>query len=132
MLTPLQPGEPSTVDVLEGETPRYTATLKDETGAVLPAASLSTLTLKLYVTKTDGTDQFIRGSAGAGQNVLNANNVTINASGAIVWLLQVADTTLVEAIPYERHIALWEWTWPTSRAGKHEVWFNVKALNQVP
>lgn len=132
MLTPLQPGEPSTVDVLEGETPRYTATLKDDQGVPLPAASLTTLTMKLYVIKSDGSHQFIRGAAGAGQNVLNANNVTIDANGSIVWAMQVADTSLIEAVPFETHIALWEWTWPTSRAGKHEVFFVVKALNEVP
>lgn len=132
MLTPLQPGEPSTVDVLEGETPRYTATVTDDTGAPLPAASLSTLTMTLYVLKSDGTTSYIRGSGLGGQNVLNANNVTVSTDGSVVWSLQVADTSLVEAVPFEKHIALWEWTWPTARAGKHEVWFNVKALNEVP
>lgn len=132
MLTPLQAGEPSQVDVLEEETPRYTATLKDDTGTALPAASLSTLTLLLYVIKADGTKSYIRGSAGSGQNVLNANNVTVSAQGAVVWSMQVADTTLAEDVPYEKHIALWEWTWPTSRAGRHELWVNVKALNEVP
>lgn len=130
MLTPLQPGEPSTVDVLEGETPRYTATVKDDTGAVLPAASLTTITLTLYVIKTDGTVGYV--NSRNAQNVLNANNVTISAAGILVWQMQVADTTLVEALPFERHIALWEWTWPTSRAGKHELFITVKALGEVP
>ena len=132
MLTPLQPGEPSTGAILEGETPRYTATVKDDTGAVLPAASLSTVTAKLYVVKADGTTQFIRGSSGSGQNVLNANNVTVSANGVVVWSLQVADTSLIEALPFETHIALWEWSWPTSRAGKHELFITVKALGEVP
>ena len=130
MLTPLQPGEPSTVDVLEGETPRYTATLKDDQGVPLPAASLTTLTLTLYVIKADGSVSYV--NSRNAQNVLNANNVTIDANGAIVWAMQVADTTLVEDLPFERHIALWEWTWPTSRAGKHELWVTVKALGEVP
>lgn len=132
MLTPLQPGEPSTVDVLEGETPRYTATIKDDTGTALPATSLTTLTLKLYVIKADGSSSFIRGSAGAGQNILNANNVVVSAQGTVVWQLQVADTTLAESVPFEKHIALFEWTFPTNRAGKHEVWFTVKNLTMVP
>lgn len=132
MLTPLQPNEPSTVDVLEGETPRYTATLVDDTGAILPAATLTTMTLTLYVIRADGTTTYIRGSGLGGQNVLNANNVTITAQGLITWQLQVADTSLVDQIPFEVHRALWEWTWPTNRAGKHEVFFTVKALNEVP
>mgnify|MGYP001563044346 CR=1 FL=1 len=59
MLTPIQAGEPSTVDCLEGETPRYTATLTDDLGVALPAASLTTLTLTLYVIKTDGTVGYV-------------------------------------------------------------------------
>ena len=130
MLTPIQAGEPSTVDCLEGETPRYTATITDDAGNPLPAASLSTLVLTLYVIKADGTVAYV--NSRNAQNVLNANNVTVGTSGEVVWSLQVADTSLIEALPFERHIALWEWTWPTSRAGKHELWITVKALGEVP
>lgn len=132
MLNPLVAGEPSIVDVLEKTTPRYTATVKDDTGAALPAASLLTLTLLLYVEKADGTRAYIRGSALTGQNVLNANNVTVDINGLVTWSLQVADTTLNDsAIPFERHIALWQWTWATSRAGKHELVLVVKNLTEV-
>lgn len=130
MLTPLVSGEPSTADVLEGETPTYSATLTDDTGAVLPAAALSTLTLTLYVITTNGTITYLNGRNQ--QNVLNANNVTVTAAGLVTWSIQVADTTLVEAIAFERHIALWEWGWGTGRAGKHELVLTVKALNEVP
>jgi hypothetical protein len=129
VLTPIQAGEPSTVDCLEGETPRYTATITDDLGAPLPAASLTTLTGTLYVIKSDGSVAYV--NSRNAQNMLNANNCTVSANGEVVWSLQVADTTLVEALPYERHIMLWEWTWPTSRAGKHELWITVKALGEV-
>jgi hypothetical protein len=62
--------------------------------------------------------------------VLNANNVTISTGGLITWLFQVGDTTLVEDIPFERHIALWEWTWPAG-AGKHEAILVVRNLRRV-
>lgn len=128
MLTPLIPGEPSFVECLEKTTPRYTFTVLDDTGAALPAATLSTLTLTLYAILSNGTKSYIRGSANAGQNVLNANNVTVSAGGVGVWSAQVADTTRAEDLDVCVHIALWEWTWPTSRAGKHELRIAVKKL----
>lgn len=128
MLNPLVAGEPSTVDVLEKTTPRYTAVLRDDTGAAIPAASLVTLTLSLYVVKTDGTIGIV--NSRNAQNVLNANNVTVDANGNLVWSVQVADTTLVETLPFERHIALWTWTTATI-TGRHEVVLTVKNLLQV-
>lgn len=130
MLT-LIAGEPSVVEVLEKTTPKYTATVVDDDGNPLPAASLTTLTLYLYVTKADGTYSFIRGAAGVPQNVLNANNVTVDANGLVTWSVQVADTTLVEAVPVEAHVALWTWTWGSTRTGRHELRMNVRNLVQV-
>jgi hypothetical protein len=119
--------DPTTFAIDEKETGRYTATIVGNDGVTpLPGATLSTLTLTLYVIKQDGTDQVIRNH----QNVLNANNVTVDAAGLLAWIIQVADTTLVEAVPFERHIALFEWTWP-SGAGKHEVVLLVRNLRQV-
>jgi hypothetical protein len=49
----------------------------------------------------------------------------------VTWSIQVLDTTLVEAtLPFERHIALWQWTTATA-AGKHESILVVKNLSQV-
>lgn len=119
--------DPQTFPIDEKETGRYTATIVGSDGVTpLPGATLTTLILSLYVIKQDGTDGMIRTS----QNVLNVNNVTVDAAGLLVWLVQVADTTLVEAIPYERHIALFEWTWPTG-SGKHEVVLLVRNLRRV-
>jgi len=130
VLSPLVAGEPSVVDVLEKTTPRYTAILTDDTGAPIPAASLVTLTLFLYVIKADGTTSYIRGAAGAPQNVLNANNVTVDTNGNLIWLIQVADTTLVETLPFERHFALFTWTTATI-TGRHELHLIVKNLQEI-
>lgn len=130
MLNPLIAGEPTTVDVLEQTTPRYTAVITDQLGNPLPAASLTTLTLTLYVIKSDGTIAYV--NSRNNQNVLNANNVTVDSNGNLVWSLVVADTTLVEVLPVERHIALWTWTWSTGAGrGHHEVWFAVTHLGTV-
>lgn len=119
---------PRTFDIDEQETGRYTATIVGNDGVTpLPGPTLTTLVLTLYVIKADGSDSLIRTL----QNVLNANNVTVSAGGLLVWTIQVADTTLVEDIAFERHIALFEWTWPGG-SGKHEVVIVVRNLHRVP
>ena len=119
--------DPLVFPIAEQSTGTYTATLVGNDGVTpLPAATLLTLTLTLYVTKADGTDQLIRNH----QNVLNLNNVTVTAGGLLTWTVQTTDTQLIEALPVERHIALFEWTW-AGGAGKHEVVLAVKNLRQV-
>lgn len=121
--------DPQTFPIDEKTTGQYTATLVGNDGVTpLPGATLTTLVLTLYAIKQDGTDGIV--NARNSQNVLNANNVTINAAGLLTWLIQVGDTTLIEAIPFERHIALFEWTWPTG-AGKREVVLLVRNLRRV-
>lgn len=121
--------DPQSFPINEKATGRYTAQLVDNDGVTpIPGATLSTLTLTLYAIKADGTDGIVNGRNA--QNVLNTNNVTIDGSGTLVWLVQIGDTTLIEAIPFERHIALFQWTWP-SGAGKHEVVLLVRNLHGV-
>jgi len=125
--TPIQPRE---FGLLENVSGVYTGTLTANDGVTpIPSASLVTLTLTLYVIKTDGTIDYV--NSRNAQNVLNANNVTVNAAGLLTWSIQVLDTTLVEALPFERHIALFEWT-TASVAGKHEAILIVQALTEVP
>ena len=114
---PLEP--PLTFEAKEKTTGHYTGVLTDDDGATLPAASLSTLTLSLYVVLTTGSLSYIRNN----QNVLNANNVTVDGSGNIDWHWQTTDTTLVENVPFERHIALFTWTTSVS-TGRHEFVLN--------
>lgn len=123
------PDEPKAFNVNEQTSGQYTATIVGNDGVTpLPGATLSTLVLTLYVVKADGTVTYLRGPA---QNVLNAANVTISAGGLITWNFQVADTTLVEDLPFERHIALFAWTAPGGVAGKHEVTLRVRNLAEV-
>lgn len=107
----------------------YTAQITGNDGVTpLPGAVLTTLTLTLYVTVAAGTDTFVNGRNH--QNVLNQNNVTVDAGGNLVWAVQVADTTLVESPPFEQHVALFEWTWPGG-SGKHQVILLVQNIRQV-
>lgn len=112
--------------VYEATTAIYTAQIVGNDGVTpLPLATLSALTLSLYVIKGDGTIAYVNGRNA--QNVLNANNVTVDANGLISWTVQTADTTLVEALPFERHIAVFQWTWP-SGTGKHQIALIVQNL----
>jgi|SRR5207249_215619 len=131
--------DPAVFDVLEQASAIYRATVEDEDHVALPASSLSTLTLTLYVVKADGTIAYV--NSRNAQNVLNANGVTVynalqtRSDGTtynLLWAIAAADTTLVEALAFERHIALFEWTWPTGKAGKHEVVLRVRGLTEVP
>lgn len=133
---------PKVVDLLEQTSDVYWATMYDDEGEILPGNVLNTLTLTLYVVRSDGTIVYVNNRST--QNVLNLNNVEAfptlqtRADGFrynLKWQIQVADTTLVEVLPFERHIGLFEWTWPKPNggqgSGKHEVILNIKNLGEV-
>lgn len=85
----------------------YSAQLLDQDGVAIPAASLVTLTLTLSVKDTGD----IINSRSA-QNVLNTNNVTVDASGNLVWTVQPADHAVVATgRKVERHRAVFDFTW---------------------
>lgn len=111
---------------------QYTGYIKDETGTVIPLASLTTLTLTLY-NKATGA---IINSRNA-QNVKNANNVTVHAtSGLVTWSAKPADNpiidTTLDAGETEEHVALFEWTYNSGAdGGKHELSIYVRQLTKV-
>lgn len=102
----------------EKETGIYSFTLRDEGGAAVAAASLTSVTLTLYEPES-GTIVNNRSS----QNVLNQNNVTIDSNGQVAWSIQLADVTILDATrPTEVHRALFFFTWQSGAKGKpHEV-----------
>ena len=121
--------EPQTFDIDEQATGRYTAVVVGNDGLTpIPAADLLTLVLTVYVVLADGTESVLRGPQ---QDVLNANNVTVDGSGNLVWTVQAADTTVVEAIPFELHYCLFAWT-AVGVSGKHLVILRVRNLRLVP
>lgn len=112
----------------EGCTARYQTQFKDETGATIHA--LTTLTLTLY---DDSTGTII--NSRNQQNVLDQNNVVFSGN-TLIWTLQPADniivTTGVRTNSYERHIALFEYTYDSgNKSGKHELEFSVRQLKKV-
>lgn len=132
----------TTFSILEQTTGVYRATITDEGGAMLPGSTLSTLKLTLYA-KTSAGNVYI--NSRNEQNVLNANGVVVYdtlqtdvlSDGTTVtynlkWVISALDTTLNNGnLKVERHIALFEWTWPTDKAGKHEIILAVQNLTEV-
>ena len=116
--------------VRERSTALYGAVIQDETGEVIPASTLTTLTLTLYDLATAAVI-----NSRSSQNVLNANNVTVSSGGVLVWTMQAADNNIIGRTPidsYENHRALFEWTWSSgARAGSHEVIIEVLNIGKA-
>lgn len=112
----------------ERSTAVYSSTLKDENGQVIPAASLGTLTLTLFEAAS-GTILNTRNA----QNVLNQNNVTVDANGVLTYVLQPADTAILNpGLHTETHRALFEFTWNSgARTHRHVVDFEIENLDKV-
>ncbi len=112
--------------ILEKTTPKITATIQDENGTAIPAASLTTLTLTLY--NREDSAKTIINSRNA-QNVLNANNVTVDSNGLITWSVQPLDTAILGTASSERHRAVFEWTYNSgAKNGKYIIDMTIKNL----
>ena len=94
----------------ENDTGVFTATVVDEADNPVPGSTLDTMKLTLYL---NGVGTIINGRDS--QNTLNANNVTIDESGNLTWLIQKADNVILDANNLdngiETHKALFVWTW---------------------
>ena len=94
----------------------------------IPVGTLTTLTLTLYVLNEAQT--IINGRSA--QSILNANGGAVDASGVLTFTLAPADNPIVDTnLAYERHVALFEWTWGVGKAGKFELVLAVKNLAKV-
>ena len=114
--------------VREKTTRRYSAVLKDETGALIGGGVLSSLKLTLY-NRADGAIINSRNQ----QNVLNANSVVVDTSGNLTWTLEPADNPVIDTtLSYEEHIALFELGWSSdTKKNNHEVIIRVENVNKI-
>ncbi len=114
--------------VREKKTALLVAYLIDEDNAAINGTLLDTLKLTLYA-KGSGTIINNRSA----QDVLNANNVTVDSSGKISFQLQGSDNVLLDITKsYESHIALFEWSWSAgTKSGAHEIEFKVENLLKI-
>lgn len=94
----------------EGDTPVLTTTMLDGAGAAIPLANVVTLTLTQWIQNgppgRPGTVSTAINSRN-GQDVKNANNVTVaSTSGVVTWQLVQADTTMQsrdQTVTEEKH-----------------------------
>ncbi len=116
--------------VAEKTTLRFTATLLDETGAAIPAAGLSALTLTLY--NRDSATQEIVNSVSAA-DILNTGRGTVHAtSGLLTVTLQPDDNAIVDTTKdLEWHRALISGTYGGTKAFKQEIEWQVRNLSKV-
>lgn len=120
---------PNQFETTQNSTHCYQATLRDELGAVIPAASLTTLTLTL----TNKSDNSLINARNA-QNVLNANGVTIDSAGNLVWTGTPLDNPIINTSRQnEIHVALFQYTWNSGTKGApHAVELNCVRVSNVP
>ena len=123
---------PGNREIMERTSPRYTAIIEDNDGDPVAGSSLTTLTLTLYNLSPDLAIINTRNK----QNVLNANNVTIDGVGALVWEMQQLDTLIVGTViagQNEEHIGLFEGSHTGgSKHFKHEFSHFIRQLDFVP
>lgn len=118
-----------TVEVPEQSTVRLGGTITDDTGAGIPAASLTSLTLWLYHQRTGAII-----NSRDGQNIKNANGGTVDAVGALILTLGPADTVLEsQTLPRSVLVAEIAWTYNAGAAtGRAMVTFTVRDFLKVP
>lgn len=116
--------------VAEQTTLRFTATLIDETGAAIPSAGLSALTLTLY-NRDSTTKEILNGVDDV--NILNTGRGTVHAtSGLLTIVLLPADNAIIDdTVDLEWHRALIEGTYSGGKTFKQEIDFQVRNLAKV-
>lgn len=115
----------------EKTTLRITATLVDETGAAIPLAGLSALTLTLY--NRDSTTQEIVNSVNA-VSILNTGRGTVHAtSGLLTVTLEPDDNAIIDTTKdVEWHRALIAGTYAGgAKTFKQEIEWQVRNLSKV-
>ena len=105
----------STEQVREMTTAVITGTVQDDSGTALPVADIDAMLLTLY---DKATGDVINNRLL--QDVKNANNVTIDAAGALVYTMQPADNVIVGSPAVgeaEGHVAHFVWGWDATSSG---------------
>lgn len=121
---------PTIYEFEEQQTGTFTGILKDDFGNSIGSNDVLTLTLTItdQLTKTVINDRL-------NQDVLNANNVTLDIYGNLSWTIQALDNIIVgsEFVPgtVERHEVLFEWTWGSSKYSNELYYFDVTQLSEI-
>lgn len=117
--------------IRENTTPVYTAVIRDENGNVLPDTALDSLLMTYY--DVDSGEIINNRNA---QNILNANDVTVDNVGQLTWDMRPADTAIIDGSSvFEEKVAVISWSWTVSlitRQSNQEVRFHIQNLAKVP
>lgn len=107
-------------------TPTYRATVVDQDGTAIPAATLTGLTLTVF---DIATGQHL--NSRIAQDALNTNGVTVSSAGALSWTMSPADNEIVDdTLEIEAHRAVFTWTWGSGNQGQHVIPIEVTNLRQ--
>lgn len=118
------------IRVNEGSTKVVEFDILDEAGDGVPAADLDTATLRLY-----DLDTYVPGGSPAQgilndrdeEDVLDTNDVDIDADGHVTWTMQPEDNQIVTPRrQIERHRALFAFTWDT---GAYQQEIEIEVVN---
>lgn len=124
---------PFLIEVLEGSTPQYSGVLTDENDAPVGSGALLASKMTLYSVSSGA---IINGRNG--QNILNANNVTISGAGVILWRLMEADTKIVDTNPgvvvTHRAVLVFDWldAASTARQMVREISLRIVKVTNAP
>ena len=121
---------PLTYSLDERTSGRIVGTITEEDGVTpIPAGTLTTLVFSLYA--DDGSNTIINSRSDV--NILNTGPGAVTSGGILTLTLAPADNQILnDALPFERHILLLEWTWGSGKAGNHELILAVRNLQLVP
>ena len=128
--------ESSAALILERTTAFWSGVLKDQDGNVIPSAALSALKLT-HMVKDDNTPFTLINSRDH-QNVLNANNVTVDSAGLVTWEMLPVDNLIndnagISHVNEEPHVSVLEFEWLAgARAGKHVINTTIVQLERQP
>lgn len=104
----------------------------DEDGDPIALAALGTFHLTNYYFNIDtkASDRYHLATINGRfqQNVKNANDVTVSASGSVQWILTPDDSPKLDSnTDVELHIALFQWWWDSGSANQ-ELKFYVRKI----
>lgn len=120
-----------TIGEVENTTPDYRASLVDKDENPVPGDVLDSLQLTFY---QEYSGEIINHRSK--QSVHNANDVTLDDDGTLLWRKRPEDTVILDdSLHEEPHVALFEFSYAGPNGtefGKHEVRFLVKNLSKVP
>lgn len=101
----------STARFTAGTTGKFTATLRDASGAAIGYTGAADAGLQSLILTVNNAETGATVNSRSAQNVLNSNNVAVTSGGALTWSIQTGDTDIVSVgSSSEDHVATFTFT----------------------